>query len=251
METSPQQKRSELPIEQQANFEGSWTNLMIERLRNPDVQNQMINLLLADDEYSKSESEETVNKFRRMFIGVGQNTEILKRKTSRELENEINERINLVSNDTPISFDKNERPHADPCGREIMPADWIMDGWKPTVLIKNIVESHEKGHVIRPWTSTYLHLKFRSVLDLETQRKYGNEHFGYIASPKEIVERMVQLKNYFGMAQNEKFTKEHLLYAREHYIIDTRLNNNMSQFFEAITPEKEDAFIELINSAGI
>lgn len=50
---------------------------------------------------------------------------------------------------------------------------------------------------------------------------------------------------------DEKFTKEHLRYAKEHYIADTGLDNGMAFFFQAISPEKEDAFLEIINNSGI
>ena len=53
------------------------------------------------------------------------------------------------------------------------------------------------------------------------------------------------------MKGNEKFTLKHLAYAREHYIPDTGFDNNMSEFFSAITKETESRFIELINSSGI
>ena len=39
--------------------------------------------------------------------------------------------------------------------------------------------------------------------------------------------------------------------AKENYIKDTGLDNLMSDFFEAITPEKEEEFLRLINTSGI
>ncbi len=62
---------------------------------------------------------------------------------------------------------------------------------------------------------------------------------------------MSQLKCYFGMNGDEVFTPEHLVYAREHYVTDTGLDNLMTQFFQAITPETENGFLELINTSGI
>ena len=58
-------------------------------------------------------------------------------------------------------------------------------------------------------------------------------------------------KNYFGMSSNEQFTKNHLKYVKLHYIEDTDFDNGMKHFFQAITPETEQAFLELINSSGI
>ena len=52
------------------------------------------------------------------------------------------------------------------------------------------------------------------------------------------------------MRGDEVFTKEHLDYAREHYIKD-RGFDNMSELFQMITPEKEERFLEVINSVGV
>jgi hypothetical protein len=73
----------------------------------------------------------------------------------------------------------------------------------------------------------------------------------YLSSSQEIIERMSQLKCYFGMSENEIFSKEHLNYTREHYVLDTGKDNNMIEFLSAITPETEEAFLWLINSSGI
>lgn len=73
----------------------------------------------------------------------------------------------------------------------------------------------------------------------------------YLFTGDEIVERMSQLKNYFGMDGSDKFTKDHLHYAKENYIEDTGMDNAMSLFFQGITEETEDEFLELINSMGV
>ncbi len=62
---------------------------------------------------------------------------------------------------------------------------------------------------------------------------------------------MSQLKNHFGLKSDERFTKEHLDYARMHYVTDTGFDNRMTPFLKAITPETEESFLELINSSGI
>ena len=73
----------------------------------------------------------------------------------------------------------------------------------------------------------------------------------YLFSGPEVAERMSQLKNYFGMKGDEQFTKEHLHYAKEHYVSDTQVDNEMRLFFQAITPEREDEFVRLIHTSGI
>ena len=73
----------------------------------------------------------------------------------------------------------------------------------------------------------------------------------YLFSGSEIAERMSQLKNYFGMRGAEQFTRNHLKYARLHYVTDVGFDNGISHLFQAITPETEDKFLELINNSGI
>lgn len=73
----------------------------------------------------------------------------------------------------------------------------------------------------------------------------------YMHSSWEIYARMSQLKNYFGMEADEEFTAEHLEYARKHYIEDTGLNNNMQAFFDGITPRSQRQFLYTINNFGV
>jgi hypothetical protein len=71
----------------------------------------------------------------------------------------------------------------------------------------------------------------------------------YLSRPAELTERMSQIKNYLGFRGDEEFTQENLDYARQYYIEETGIDNNMRQFFEAIKDDKE--FIVLMNSVGI
>jgi hypothetical protein len=274
--------RSEWPIEQQANFEGSWTNLMCERLRNPEIRKQVIDLLVekeldakgrpSTDEFYDDSGNQTMKYFVPRLRG--------------EIEIDFENNLENVQKETPISFSA-EMPHSASGGREILNLNWIstITGKKPTAEVWNIIESHEKGHALRTygfltqegvfWESNLFDERFQNVFDFSkikfTQEEYKrwqnsiesekeksktfnefcDNNIQYLKSPMELAERMSQLKNYFGMSGAERFTKEHLGYAREHYIKDTDFDNDMTQFFQAITPEKEDAFIELINSAGI
>jgi hypothetical protein len=62
---------------------------------------------------------------------------------------------------------------------------------------------------------------------------------------------MSQLKNYFGMRGDEKFTKEHLEYARKNYMKDTGFVIQIKPFFDAITKETEKNFLDIINNLGV
>jgi len=163
------------------------------------------------------------------------------------------------------------------------------EGKKLTTKEWSMAESHEKGHIVRmeglphlpglpetpenedqeyfdilffeavdpsvipfPWTDEE-YQKFldegKTKLTKEEQKMRIDE---YNRSGGETLERMSQLKNYFGMQGDEVFTKEHLDYAREHYIKDRSDGfENIQDFFKMITPEKEARFLELINSIGV
>lgn len=129
-----------------------------------------------------------------------------------------------------------------------------------TIRQKNIVESHEKGHGLRDFYAPDDTQEINSVLDTEVLKALieknnlenpDNKERATYLKDAEIIERMSQLKNYFGFRAGDIFTKEHLLYARENYIKDTGLDNSMSNFFQAITPEKEERFLKVINKYPI
>ena len=57
-------------------------------------------------------------------------------------------------------------------------------------------------------------------LDEKKKGDYYESFKMYMYNMDEIVERMVQLKNYFGMNSEDIFTEEHLKYAKENYLDD-------------------------------
>jgi hypothetical protein len=183
----------------------------------------------------------------------------------------LNERIARVASVTEISFGTGELPEM-----FSMPVEWELPGQgTPTVKQKAITLAHEKGHRIRPYFSDFLDNHFQSGFDITrmeyTEAEYARDielrayqgadpisfeeskqlFINYLFTARELAERMNQLKCYFGMSGNEQFTKEHLAYARKQYVLDTGIDNCMTQFFQAITPETEHRFIELINNSGI
>jgi hypothetical protein len=114
---------------------------------------------------------------------------------------------------------------------------------------KSIIEAHEKTHgILEPLTVgevNYILSCFRAP----QEGSYDILH-GYAEDRQaiELLIRMSQLKNYLGFKGEEEFTKENLDYVRNHYIQDTGLDNNMTEFFNAITEENEDQFIKLMNT---
>ena len=249
-------------IETQANTGEHVTELMLKRLANPIIRGQLVRIITADKRFSLSSGRV---------------------ETEDETEQWLDKTIQMISSNTPIVFD-DSMPHAYidvPGSREEMALFFKPDRFAGDYgdKQKGVIEAHEKGHVIRQIFGAGSRKYFQGCLDLSAftltdehylarlnlinNRKSDNDKISitkeearestvdYLGSPYEIIERMSQLKNYFGFTGAEIFTREHLRYAKEHYIKDTRLDNDMTEFFQTITTEREDAFLEVINNAGI
>lgn len=128
-------------------------------------------------------------------------------------------------------------------------------------LERNIAESHEKGHGIRYFVGeSDVTKKIQNGFDLtkftpdervslELKVEMSKEQLlQYYATTMELIERMAQLKSYFGIT-TEGFSLKHLQYARENYEKDygQKYGIDMNCFFSMITPEKEETFINLMN----
>lgn len=120
---------------------------------------------------------------------------------------------------------------------------------------KNIIESHEKGHGLRDFVTSSEFSDLRASVDFKVlqdkEREMGTRFVNYLSKPEEIAERMSQLKNYFGFKASDVMTKEHLKYAKYHYVEDTGLDNDMSLLLSAVTEETEDKFLDTLNKYPI
>ena len=59
--------------------------------------------------------------------------------------------------------------------------------------------------------------------------------------------RGTQLKNYFGLREGQNITPEMWEYAKQNYIKDTGLDNDMKTFFEAVDESKLPQFLSWLN----
>jgi len=285
-------------IEASANFEGSQTQILFERLCNPKIRQQLIDILYGEqckkrDEILNDEwdpyvpegwtGEEDNKLLKGKFSGkiytteeLGQKLELFKKLTLETFEKEISDKIDRL----PIPIEVNESSNGPDSSS--LSRNWVVPwtGEKMSPRQADIFESHEKGHRVRQYDCITERLRegfdtskvtfTQGDYDLYVKDKMGHtdtlEDFDksmpieevkrrlieeYLFTGNEIAERMSQLKNYFGFKGDGLFTKKHLDHARNHYIEDTNMDNNMRQFFEAITPETEGRFLELINSCGI
>lgn len=259
-----------------ANYEGNDSLLLFQRISNRLIRNQIVDLLVREEErHEQTGHDEVVNDEQGDTVVDEKGDVVLKHidyvaKTRDEVEAELLERLRQVETDTPINFDGNARGTSGSEGRETMPVDTRLLDQEMTPKQKSIVEAHEKGHYLRPYRGSVLEEYFApgfnlgaithlTARDLREHRKSNPDKpeeevlevvRDYLMDAPETVERMAQLKNYFGMRGNEKFTATHLAYAREHYVRDVGFDNHMTQFFQAITPETEKEFLRLINSSG-
>ena len=113
---------------------------------------------------------------------------------------------------------------------------------------KNIVEPHEVDHLVHYPSEP------PQGIDVSIMPK-DFEDYMTVHNGTEVSARGTQLKNYFGLTDDsQEFTEDMLRYAAQHYIEDTGIDNNMSEFFASITDYKKLA--EWINkhslvSAGV
>lgn len=117
---------------------------------------------------------------------------------------------------------------------------------------KNIIEAHEKLHGVVMGTLTNREKDFIKTAFLQSDDipVFREVLPGYTFDQQvdEIIARMSQLKNFFGFAGGESFTKAHLDFARENYVYVTGIDNGMTALFNAIRPDNENKFIELMNT---
>ncbi len=251
-----------------ANLEENESLLFFERLANPRIRTQLLDLLYKGEEMAAGQD------YTEILEEDGENVQFVDKlyvpKSRQQVAEELEQRIRVVEGYTPIEFSDKM-----PTAESMTVGEWKIYGKLLTVKQKSIAEAHEKGHVIRPFDERFPFFNeyFQSGFDLsvsvftdeeiEELRKQGDngpeiptEHIIeggmlYLFSAMEIAERMAQLKNYFGMKGDEQLTAEQLAHARAHYVEDTGLDNNMTSFFKAITPQTEKRFLELINTSGI
>jgi hypothetical protein len=192
--------------------------------------------------------------YRKKFFVTPEGQNIL-----REAHEEFSGVVDRVFNKTGVSLSSdlsrkdgtNYQPHNTGVGKYLEPGVVFFDatdlnGAPLSSKGKEIAEAHEKAHGV---LNSYNLAEVQDILncvDVDlflTGSNYEKEQVVY-----ELVARMSQLKNYFGIKGVDRFTKGHLDYAREYYLKDITFNNRMDVFFEAITPEKEDKFLQIINS---
>jgi hypothetical protein len=265
-------------IEKSANYEGNETLLFYERLQNQEIKKRIIDMICEYQETRNPPSQIFRNDENDNLVEVPISEWKNEIKPREQIEKELDERIekvfsttNLDYNETASSFSEGENDFGTVSFLSMNPEN--NEKWTTKQL--SISEAHEKGHGVRNFTGAggAFKSKIQSGLNFsnveitdkmkgvwvankQEDREFSDheirkEMIDYFMQPNEIIERMGQLKNYFGMKNTEEFTKEHLDYARKNYLSDTGFGMQMKPFLDAITPTTEKSFLELINSLGI
>lgn len=242
-------------IKEQANYKGDWTLLLRDRLLDPITKTKFIKTKQKEIQKIQDLLKEDYSKDNE--------------KVADDLINEILDQINDYGSTVEKVFSYTKIG-----SKEITDEGFdggVSTGWgdqgkvftdnKYSKKQKNIMESHEKGHGIR-------HYKYDpdNIADCLDEGEFYNTLEGaamsnfsemskirdYYFKPMEILERMSELKNYFGMNAGDVFTKEHLYYAQDHYPSDID-DNSVSGvlFLYSVTSETEDKFLEIMNSYPI
>lgn len=227
-----------------ANYEGNWSELALYRMAGPDFRQKFIQWIEETSDTLPSQPTERVS------IAKGSSSDYRDNiKNFSQLHEAVSSHINYVPSDLygkkPSNFGKSTG-----IGKPaIVFSDSIL-----TSRQKDIIAAHEMHHSLiaaqgdTPRRIVLPAFDTNKVADWnDEQRDQGGNNmtpYSYMSDPRELMARMAQLKNYYGMANNEQFTDEHLHYAKDHYISDTGLDNSMTLFFRMIIDHK---FISLIN----
>ncbi len=247
--------------------EGNESIILVSRFHNSTIKSQVVATLHKAYELWAASGKDS-----NRILFDSQGVEILQPvivPSLEEIAQKYDEHLNEIEKVTKITT-TGRSPESN-----TMDLNWKSpDTGKLSTKQSSITEAHEKGHFIREYPGEIQEELFAEVfakgfdpnaisIDVPVlQKKFKDTEmfsvektrqifFGKIFSPNELAERMSQMKNYFGFIGSEKFTKEHLRHARENYVRDTGVDNWMTETFQAITKEKEDGFIELINTVGI
>jgi hypothetical protein len=225
-------------ISTSANYPGDWTGLLYERMISDVTKEQFI--------------AQRVDAMKGMLSGEPSDFERKPKQYQPHYQAQIDNydaRITEIFSRTNIgsAVEYGKEPRNLGLSNIDLPGTIFSDATfagKPlTLRQKNIVEAHEKGHGVRDYTSPLDSREIKSVIDsgaLEalTATKRSQESRGekegrfrsvYVEKPEEIIERMSQFKNYFGINMGEPFTAQHLKYLRENYVKDTGLDLYHSQ----------------------
>lgn len=231
-------------VETSANFQGNWTNTALERMKSADFKakfNDWVRITAAalpeslslesrekitTDQYmTRIDEFDTAHEDVSSHVAYGPAAEYAHVPETYGTSAGFGENVALFS-DAPL----NSRQ-------------------------KDIIVAHEMYHSLVDSQGAAAKPTVLIAFDTEEITHWNNEQkaidsgmrapLKYMSSPDELMARMAQVKNYYGMQAGETFTQRHLDYARSHYVEDTGLDNNMTLFFRMA---QDKVFIDKMNT---
>lgn len=233
------------------NYEGNWSELALKRMSSPDFR-QKFNRYIEQSAHA---------------LPVHVKGAVTLAKGASMTPDQYRARIdNYESNHSHVSSRVDYAPAAS-FGKEPKNHGTSLSYGEPGAVFsdsnlterqKDIIAAHEMHHSLVDSQGSAPKKMILPSFDTNKIAEWNEEQriagstmrtpMAYMTDPKELMARMAQLKNYYGMSGGEQFTQKHLDYAKEHYIADTELDNNMVLFFRMI---KDKEFIDTINRLPI
>ena len=243
LDTAPDKNEDRpLSIEETANFQGNWTELQTTRTKSLSFIEKLERLAeLSPSPASKVRLQEYPARHTEMTSTVGY-------MPARQFHDDVSPKAlgGTAYNENRFAL--------------FSDAEW--HGKALTDRQKDIIAAHEMYHSLFPYQSVneardLVQNAFddQAILDYNEKMWAAGKpddrvSYQYAISASELTARMAQLKNYFGMCDDEQFTLEHLEYARVHYIEDTGLDNYMTVFF-MMTDKEPQKVVGLMNTLPI
>ena len=236
-------------IAEAANYQGNWMNLQHDRMDSPDFRAKFIrfntehgaSLKPGEPNDPTDKAESFQSHYAKQLADYDANL-----KT-------VNAAIDYLPAMNPVRKQKLGMGSLGMAGIVYQDAE-TLDGIPLTGRQKDIIAAHETYHgMVDVRGSAYQEVRSGFDWDaLNTLIDAGQiKQPEYIRHPDELMARMAQFKNYFGMAGGEQFTAGHLGHIRSHYVQDTGLDNGISTVLSIITPKTEPRFIELMNTLPV
>lgn len=235
--------REKLPVPEQANYEGNWTEAEYIRLLDPVMKVRYVATKTehaphtfhqpSGDRYEKK-TELTAEEFAQ---ALGEYDEAIHEVFASTAYGPAKEFQFRSPRDLGFStgFRDPGTVFQDAVTREGVPL---------TARQKGIIEAHEKLHSVMRLLTERERKELSPIRGFAAKIGYGEKR-----GADELLARMGQLKNYFGFQAGEEFTRGHLDYARAQYVHDTGLDNNMTELFAAVAKDEKSMqkFLALMN----
>lgn len=239
------------PVAEAANYQESWFNLQHERMQSPEFRDKfkrfikvhVSSMSLGAPQSSLDKPEHFQAHYQQQLGAFDDNLNNVYSSVKYGLSRE-------VGGKTPggLGHGKISQPGT-------LYSDAInQDGTPLTDRQKDIIAGHEAYHgMVDTQGSASQEVKsgfdwqaYDDLVDTASVKRPN-----YLRNSDELLARMAQFKNYFGMRGADTFQAEHLQYLRAHYVKDTGLDNGISVMLSMITPGTEAQFIKLMNQLPI